>query len=291
MRSQFRILGVLAIAASLVIVSAGDADARRKKRRKKVKKKAKAAKVIKVNEKALSPLKGPFKFGMSPKAVIKKIRQQVREAYADKIRATSDVYQQDKLRKESKDKIQRVVKSYIKFKGQRTGWDVSIIDDQFRHKTGESMLVYWENNQGKDQRRFFFFHNKRLYKMFIQLNTASLGLKRQSFAYFQNVIEKRFGPGKVGFRTDSDGSQFPNRLDWISPRVHAAAIDKLSFYGAFCLMIADSPTQMELAKLRKDRAPPPKKRNAVIKAVVSSGDDDPNIDDNEGAIKDLLKGK
>ncbi len=286
MRSLIRTLGVLAIATSFVTISAGDATARRKKRRKK----AKVVKAIKVNEKALSALKGPFKFGMSPKQVIKKIRQQVREATADKIRGTSDVYQQDKLRKDARDKVRRVTKSYLKFKGQRTGWDVSIIDDQFRHKTRESMLVYWENNQGKDQRRFFFFHNRRLYKMFIQLNTASLGLKRESFAFFQRVVEKRFGPGKVGFRTDSDGAQFPNRIEWVSPRIHAMALDKLSFYGAFCLSIAKTPVELELAKLRKDKAPPPKKANAVIKAVVSSGNDDPDIDDNAGVVKDMLKG-
>src|SRR5690606_10706081 len=111
--------------------------------------------------------------------------------------------------------------------------------------TDESMMVYWENVDGKDQRRFFFFHEGRLWKMFIALNSKSLKPSQRTFEFFQELMEARFGPGKVHYE-ERRGSKEKSHLAWANSRVEVKAIDKLQFYGNFCLSIADRGVQSAL---------------------------------------------
>jgi len=156
-----RSLFVLILAALFAVTSltAGDADARGKKRRKRAKKPQITAKA---NVEALQELMGAFKFGMSHEQVIGVVSKQIAERYAEQISATSDVYKQDALRRKRDKEIKRTKKSLVKFEGKKSGWDVSIIDDQFAHRSEESMMVHWETHQGRNQRRFLFFFEGRL---------------------------------------------------------------------------------------------------------------------------------
>ena len=126
------------------------------------------------HKKALAELLGAFKFGMTKDEVIGVLTKQLDDTSAEKITATSDIHTQDNLRAEKKDRIAEVTKTFVEFNGQKTGWDVSIIDDQFARNTNESMLVYWENSGGKNQRRFFFFYDGKLWKMFVSLDVSIL---------------------------------------------------------------------------------------------------------------------
>lgn len=277
-------IALFAVFFALTTMSAGDAEARRKRRKRK--KKAAAAKI---NVRALGELMGPFKFGMSKEQVLKILAKQIAERYKEKIAATTDVYEQDKLRRARKKEIARIKRSYTEFTGKKTGWDVSIIDDQFAHNTSESMMVFWENEpgSGKDQRRFFFFHDGRLYKMFIALNSSMLKDQQRSFAYFQNLMERRYGPGKVEFKTDRKGVESPVAIDWHTRKYHVKAIDKLSFYGSFVLVIGDPDTEALVAEAR-DANRKPKKSNAILDAVVADDDDElPSLESGKAAVESI----
>jgi len=269
-----------------MVLGVSHADAKGK--RKKKKKKAPALKVSAENAKALSQLKGPFKFGMSKNRVLKILAKQIREKYAEKIKETDDVYQQDKLRRRQKKEISRIKKSFVAFKGKKTGWDVSIIDDEFAHRTDESMMVYWENVGGKDQRRFFFFYDGRLWKMFIALSDKMLKPSQREFSYFQTIMEKRYGMGKVHNEVKR-GVEVPTHISWSTSKFRVRAIDKLQFYGNFCLSIADPGTEDTLRELRKSVAPV-KKKNKIIEAVISKDDaeDTPDLNDNKGALDGII---
>jgi hypothetical protein len=259
-------------------------------------KKKRPAKVTyqKVDAKAIGELMGPYKFGMTSKEVMQVLGKQIDEKYADRIKASQDVYLQDKLRRDKQGELDRIKKTFTSFKGEKTGWDVSIIDDQFAHNTGESMLIFWENEagSGKDQRRFFFFQDGKLYKMFIALNSGMLKGEQRTFAYFQSIMEKRYGAGKVVTAKDRSGVERQVSIDWRTPDYHVRAIDKLEFHGSFCLVIADPSVENRVDEMRAANRPPPKK-NQVIDAVIR-GDgkepDDPALDENKGAVDAILKG-
>ena len=271
---------LLSVIFLVTALGVGDADAKRRKR-KRGKKPVPAFK-SKDHIKALKELMGAFKFGMSRDDVIEVVKTQISERYAEQISNTSDVYRQDELRRKRDKEIKRMRDSLVEFTGKRSGWDVSIIDDQFQHSTEESMLVYWENFQGRNQRRFFFFFEGNLYKMFIALDTSSMKLRddQQNFEFFQGMMTARFGPGE---KTDLG-------MTWKGRSFHLDALDKLSFYSSFCMVISDPRRTNKVLALRKERKKAPKPRNAIIQSVTETVDDGgPDLDEGAGVIDDILK--
>jgi hypothetical protein len=198
------------------------------------------------NAKALADLAGKYKWGMSPDDVFKSIAEQLHAKYAEQISKESDVYRQDELRKEEKEENEKVRSSLVKFDGQKTGWDVSIIDKEFAHRNDESMIIFWE----KDQRRFLFFWHDKLYKQFIAFNAEHPLFRGKSFDDFAKLIEKRFGPAEMKFanmRTKDE--QTLDHLEWAPSGDYLLwAIDQSSFYGNFCLVLKQPSVVAQLGK-------------------------------------------
>jgi len=271
-----------ALAVSLVL-STGTAEAGRHHHKKKKAKRSKPvpAMMNAAQAKAVTAFMGAFKFGMSKDDVIKVVGKQIKERYAETISNTDDVYAQDKLRRKRDKEIKRFRKSWIDFQGHKTGWDVSIIDDQFKQKTDEGMMVHWETSEGRDQRRFFFFFRGHLYKMFLALNTSAIaGAEDKGFDYFRQLMESRFGPG-----ADING-----RVEWRSKKLHAQAINKMGLYGAFCLAISDLETEGDLAAVRRANAPDSNKKDNILEAIKDNGQE-PDLKSNANTIDALTKGK
>ncbi len=230
------------------------------------------------HKKAMVELLGAFKFGMTKDEVLGVLGKQIDERYAEKITATNDVNTQDKLRKEKKDELAAIKKSYVEFKGQKTGWDVSIIDDQFARNTDESMLVYWENAAGKNQRRFFLFFEGKLWRMFIALDSKKISDEQRNFATFRQIMEGRFGPGTV----DSTGEE------WKTADLAVKAIDRLRFYDAFCLVATDPRAEKQVVDNRVAKAPADKGQDGLMKSVLEKGDDKVGLDENAGAVDSII---
>jgi hypothetical protein len=278
---SFRLSPALLAALLALAGAGGDALAGQKQKQKP------PARVgAKLSERALGELMGPYKFGMTKQDVLRSLSAQINDRYKEKIAGTTDVYVQDKLRRDRQVELDRIKSSYIEFKGNKTGWDVSIIDDQFAHNTDESMMVHWENSpdRGQDQRRFFFFHDGHLYKMFVALNSAPLKDEQRSFSYFQNLMEQRYGAGKV--QADK------GVIEWQSATYRVLAVDKLNFYGSFCLVISDPREDQELVAIRSARKIE-KPENRVIDSVTSKDakEDTPGLEDNKDAVEGVVGGK
>jgi hypothetical protein len=139
----------------------------------------------------LDKLKGDYKWGMNPDEVTSKIQDRVRATYDDKLKKTAnDPSRHDRLRKEMMSEVEKVKTKIIKFDGQKSGYDVSIIDQEFLHNAGESMLVTKEETST----RYFFFKNDRLYKMFIAFDKEIL--QGKSFREFGQLMQQRFGKAR-----------------------------------------------------------------------------------------------
>lgn len=255
-------------------LTAGTADARKKRR-----KRAKKAQITRTaNAKALRELMGAFKFGMSKDEVVEVVSNQIKERYAEQITGTNDVYEQDRLRREQSKEIKRLKKSFVEFKGKKSGWDVSIIDDQFEHNTEEMMMIFWEVHEGKNQRRFFFFHEGELYKMFIALDTSNLGDNQKNFAFFRSLMETRFGEGEV----------HDTGLSWRLAEIHVDALDKLAFYNAFCLVVTDPKRQKAVFAMREERGDKGKKPHSIIDSVTEGEGDSVGLDEGAGTMDRVL---
>jgi len=281
---MWRAMRLFTIALALVFAAGSMAEAKGRKRRR-----AKKAKPVPMaNETALAALRGPFKFGMSKNDVLKILSSQIKEKYAERISASNDVYVQDKLRRQQRKEIAKIRKSFVKFDGGKSGWEGAIIQDQFAHKTDESMMMYWETDAetGQDQRRFFFFHGGDLYKMFIALNSDSLKDEQRNFKFLRSVMERRFGPGKLSKYKTKKG-ETTTAISWRSKKYQASAIDNLQVFGSFCLVIADKPAAKRVSDAR-DALPKPEKRVRLIQGVVERDSEDFSPDESRDDVVDTL---
>jgi hypothetical protein len=233
------------------------------------------------SKKALAELMGVYKFGMSKDEVVGVLSKQLDAKYKERLEGTTDTYAQDQLRKEKKKELTRLSSSYIVFDGKRTGWDVSLVEDEFAHNTGESMLVQWENQDGKNQRRFFFFADGQLYKMFISLDTSAWPEDIRNFESFRSSMEGRYGDGDVA----------EGKITWRAGDFEVNALDKLRTYSALCLVIYNPSVAKELESKRSDKAPPTNTSNGIIDAVIDDGNSRPDIRVNGDTVEAVKNAK
>lgn len=238
-----------------------------------------AASAERVNQGEMDKLMDVYRFGMTRAQILGALEAQLSERYDKKIFATSDVYQQDKLRRERDQEIDRIKRSYVEFKGKTTGWDVSLIDDQFTHNTGESMLVSWEQIGGRNQRRFFFFQDERLYKMVLALDTTMIEKSQRNFETFKALMLRRYGKAR----------ELDDGLLWATKKYYLIAQNKLTHYDTLCLAISDPVLSRKVMKMRAQHERKVKKRSPIIRAMIDTTDEGPSLDEGANVIDDILK--
>jgi hypothetical protein len=231
------------------------------------------------HKKALAELYAGFKFGTSKDDVIATLSKQIEERYADKLKGTTDVALQDRIRADRKREIDDVAKSYTKFEGKTTGWDVSMIDDEFAHNTGESMLARWENQDGENRRRFFFFSDGKLWKMFVLLDVSKIPEDKKNFATFRATMESKYGP------SDADVGM----LTWRTDEFNVRAVDKLKTYDALALVIEDPKVLKEVLATREAKAPKKSGGSSIVNSVIDKdGTDHPDVKQNNDAVNSVI---
>lgn len=280
-RSLLLISALFGLAASPVYAGGAKKAAATKKAKAPAPKPAVAPVVNAEHKKALAEKFGGFKFGMTKDEILGVLQKQINDRYDEKIKATTDVMVQDRLRKERKTELARTSSTYVTFDGKKTGWDVSIIETEFAHNTGESMMERWENENGKNNRRFFFFKDQKLWKMYISLDVSMIPEDKRNFETFKGVMEGAYGPGLV----DVSGT-----ISWRAGEFDARAVDRLRDYGALGLVVEDPKVRNELVAAREAVAPKKAETPSVIKAIIDpEGKDHPDVKSNSGAVEAVIK--
>jgi hypothetical protein len=203
-------------------------------------------------------------------------------------KARQDPGLQQRIRDEMQRELTAAKKSYTKFEGQKSGWDVSIIGPEFQQNTSEAVLVTKEDIWT----RYFFFFEDGLYKMFLAFNKDAIGGK--NFAEFGKSMEAKYGNAREVFRDDKTRGGVVHKLDHYEWSAGGGdrlrLIDRSEFYGVYCLVLYDGGVQDRLYDRRKVVNPGQVKRDELVegvtgKNVTSKGSD---IDDD---IIDRVVGK
>ncbi len=234
----------------------------------------------------ITKLKGEFKWGMTSEEVVQKVQDRVRASFQERLdKSANDPTRNDRLRKEMVADTEKLKGKVIKFDDQKTGYDVSIVDQEFLRNAGESMLVAKEDTAT----RYFFFSSDRLYKMFLAFDKDIL--QGKSFRDFGKLMQKRFGKArevnvqeksKAGVRTKLDHFIWSAK-DGDTLRL----VDRSEFYDVYCLVISDPAVSRQQEELRQARAAGPKP-DSLIEAVTAPGSNERDPNDN---IIDRISGK
>ncbi len=236
--------------------------------------------VSEAHKKALAEKFGGFKFGMSKDDVLKVLQKQIDERYEDKIKATTDIAMQDRYRKDKKAELSRVSSTYIAFDAKTSPWDVSIVGEEFAHNTNESMMERWENEGGKNQRRFFFFYDQKLWKMYLSLDVSIIPEDKRTFDTFKGVMESAYGAGGIDNGT----------IMWRAGEFDVRAIDRLKDYGALGFVVEDPKVRSDVEAQREQHKVPEKGTSSVINAVIDKDHTDhPDMKSNGGAVESVIQ--
>jgi hypothetical protein len=236
--------------------------------------------------KAIGELKGDYKWGMSTQAVLDKLYAKVDDLYKDRAeKARNDPAKTDQIRSEIKADKDRVAKSVVKFEGQKTGWDVSIVDEEFLQSNGESMLFSKEPKS----KRYFFFSGGNLYKMFIAFDPEVVAGK--SFVEFGEMMQKTYGKAQANYKEVNFKGVKDRYLDsyqWRSAQGDGLRlVDRSKFYDVYCLVIYDSSVEQRNADARKSQeAKQPK--GSFVDGIIT--DKPADRDENDNVI-DRITGK
>ncbi len=215
---------------------------------------------------AIGKLARGFKWDISHEDAMKIVAADIAARYDDKIKKETIAAKQDLLLKKKNEELEKLKDGYIKFDGQKTGWDVSIVDKEFVHKNDESMLVVVEENQ----RRFLFFWNDRLWKQFIVFSGDHPLFAGKTFDDFADIIQKKYGPASVVFKSKrTSDEQTLDHLEWPpSGDFLLWAIDLTTFYNNFCLSLMKRSALKPIEVARNHNNPQAKRGNAIVDQVL-----------------------
>lgn len=215
------------------------------------------------------PDAGTFKWGMHPEEVMAAARLAVEGKYKKRIAdASADPGKQQRIHDEMIHEINAVKKSYTKFEGQKSGWDVSIIGPEFQQGTGEAVLVTKEDMWT----RYFFFFEDGLYKMFLAFNKDAL--QGKSFADFGQSMQARYGKAREVYRDDKTRGGVNHVLDhfaWTAGPDRLKLVDRSEFYGVYCLVLYDQATHERVVEKRKIVNPGTVEKDELVEAVATRG--------------------
>ncbi len=132
-------------------------------------------------------------FGGTRDQVLEVMVRRVQDRYGAQIRDTLDVRDRDRLGREMQKEIDDIRASKIVFDGTQTGWNVSILQDEFQNGAGEEMVLVREGNA----RFYLFFTNGVFYKM---IQTPQDPSREAAFAALQatygNAATVEYGDAK-----------------------------------------------------------------------------------------------
>ncbi len=244
---------------------------------------------VSANQGAVQELMAPYKWGMTLDEVLGTLEKQIGSRYTEELAKLNDVYRRTQIQKDIKAEVAVVKRSYTAFDGQKSGWDVSIIEGEFAHRTDESMAVYHEQDAAakKDQRRFFFFNEGKLWKMFIAFDMTPF--KDKTFDDFRKIMEARYGRGATLMKPGPDGKPRLVAVEWRAGGSRLRAVDLLKFYGNFCLVLSDDGVEKVVLDKRAAKAPKVAPRAAVTDGPTNAQLNDPNADVVDQITKDAAK--
>jgi hypothetical protein len=247
---------VLTVCCVTLVAETADAQRRRRQRRERTEQ-------VAPDSEAIAPALGELRWGMTNRQVYEHFRGEVEGRYRERISKARDAVLEDRLRREMNDESQRIRRSYTRFTGQTTGWDVSFLRDEFTHGNNESMLVVRDGNS----QNFYFFINDRLWKWYKAFDaTVFTG---QTFEQFAGALQGRFGRALERTGRLTERGEEKRWLEWQDANTRLRAIDENRFYGFYCLVFEDKSTLARLNELRTNTVAQRETSHALVEAVTS----------------------
>ncbi len=276
-----RILLTMMVMLSFTLMTVGTASAKKKSNQKNT---------------GLSAVLGEIEWGDSKAEVLDKMKTQLMAEAKEDAKAKRDPVLLQKARKKALSRYKAADKSYTKLEGTDTGYEVSVIADEFSVNNGESFI------RVKDRvaQRFYFFVDGGLYKLVVAYNGSYL--RDTDFETFVAVSARKYGRPTSAEYDDIRGEEQLALVTWEDRETSLAVKNKKELFDTYTMAFSDRQTLKRLASQKRRVGGNDKDEeelSATVQDLATSSDTDgnsaivdqisggkTNIDFNEGRPKD-----
>jgi hypothetical protein len=202
-----------------------------------------------------------LQWGMTKPALLALLKQRIRVDFEKQIKAERDIVRQDALYQEAQQRYLSIRSGFVAFDGRKTGWDVSPLVDEFRHGSGESLLVV----DDEQAREHYFFINGRLWKWYRELKPGAWDGAGADYDRMAARLRSAFGAAKP---------QQQRRNEAGTPLTGAVFEDERSSVTLLkrgaetCLVYEERATLAHLAMLREKALPRGPKQNGALDMIL-----------------------
>ena len=163
-------------------------------------------------------------------------------------------------------------RSFIEFKDTPTGYDQTGLKGEYTYKNRESLMYVTRDGKPK---RYFFFINDRLWKMYDEVPLSDSGPLGKSYIDAVNKLNGQLGAQGRIQGADPDKGVSATTVDWKDGSSHLRVVDR-SRENLAAVVIEDNGTLGNLASLRSSKVEDPTAIDPTIAAVTKGGLSDPN---------------
>lgn len=225
-----------------------------------------------------APLSGvidPLKWGASGAEVLDKLKAELDDRYRDDLK-TADTIKIDRLMREKAAEFERIKASEVRFDGQRTGYETSLMANEVVSGQGERLFRVDERRA----QRYFVLKDDRLWKVVVTYNVSTIG----EFPAFVAAVRKKYGPPKKISFSEETGERKVSAATWEDGTTRLVVADQSGFYSSYVMKYIEigEGTQLEQARAGKGKG------KAVGNARTDSMMADIFEDGGEGATEDLV---
>ena len=187
-----------------------------------------------------------LKWDMSHSAVIKFIEKGVSKQYEQAVKDAKDDLRIDELRRKEKAEKASIKAGYVRFTGQRTGYEVSVLKDDFAHNNSETMLRY---DEGGIQRYYFFRYDKLWKVMVVYPASDSEGFKQ-----LVSQVKGAYGrPAKMNWETPYGGARRMVEAIWQDDQTQMVIEDKSAFYSRYVMRFISLSAGREIKEIHEQK--------------------------------------
>lgn len=175
-----------------------------------------------------------LEWGVSSEDVLAHHRERIMENYRTDIAGIRDPIEIDQMRRDAEDAYLEIEASVADFSGARTGFEVSVIQDEVRAGAGQSMMSMRDDWSTY----YYIFYDNRLQKMIVTYDQASMGFV--GFEAFVERLESALGgPTATDWEVDDIGVRHMTNASWEDDAARVRAADKSDMFASFLLIYMD----------------------------------------------------
>jgi hypothetical protein len=237
----------------------------------------------------ISAILGTLDWGASHADVLAQVRARIDERYNKMLEEVRDPLEIDRALKRKAAEYAGIEKTYLRFSGARTGYESSLISQDFVTDSEESVLRV----DDRDAQKYYFFKSDRLWKVVVAYNTSIS--KSVPFAEFVRQVQQKYDrPAAVEHETAPGGAKTIRTATWRDDLTELVTEDRTEFYGSFVMKFLDRQVGVTLEAERVEKraqartAPADDPFVSSSLAEITAGGD--TYDEGDDSVVDRLTG-